>query len=101
MEQFIINQKNNYNYNFNNNIPKTRNKYFLSPANKKLKKSESGFFIKTPMNSSVYDLNQNLNINLKESGDLDNNFYSTHIKKNFDSFSRRVFHKKKKSFKKK
>ena len=101
LEQFISNQKNNYNYNFNNNIPKTRNKYFLSPANKKLKKSESGFFIKTPMNSSVYDLNQNLNINLKDSGDLDNNFYSTHIKKNFDSFSRRVFHKKKKSFKKK
>ena len=101
LEQFMNNLKNNYNYNFNNNIPKTRNKYFLSPANKKLKKSESGFFIKTPMNSSVYDLNQNLNINLKDSGDFDNNFYSTHIKKNFDSFSRRVFHKRKKSFKKK
>ena len=82
---------------------RSRNKYFLSPENKRLKKSESGFFIKTPMNSSVYDLNQNLNINLKDTGEFlnNNNFYSTHIKNNFNSFSKRIFHKRKKSSKKK
>ena len=95
LEQILINQRNNYNFNNNHNY-RTRNKYFLSPANEKLKKSESGFFIKTPMNSSLYDLNKNLNI--KDSEDFDNNnLYSTYIKKNINNFSKKIFHKRKKS----
>ena len=103
LEKAFINQRNNLNLNFNNNNDyKTRNRYFLSPTNKRVKKSESGFFIKTPMNSSVYNLNQNLDINLKDSGEFNNNdnFYNTHRKNNFDNFSKRVFNKRKKSFKK-
>ena len=99
MEQIFINQRNNFN--FDNN--KTKNRFFLSPMNKKIKKSESGFFMKTPLNSNVSDLNQNLSINLKDSGELErsnNEFYMTHMKKNFNSFSKRVFHKSKKSNKK-
>ena len=103
LEKAFINQRNNLNLNFNNNNDyKTRNRYFLSPTNKRVRKSESGFFIKTPMNSSVYNLNQNLDINLKDSGEFNNNdnFYNTHRKNNFDNFSKRVFNKRKKSFKK-
>ena len=103
LEKAFINQRNNLNLNFNNNNDyKTRNRYFLSPTNKRVKKSESGFFIKTPMNSSVYNLNQNLDINLKDSGEFNNNdnLYNTHRKNNFDNFSKRVFNKRKKSLKK-
>ena len=94
-------QRNNYNaFNFNNNFNST-NKYYFSPMNKKMIKSNSGFFLKTPMNSSVYNLNKNFNTNLKDSGEFDNsnnnNLYGTYLKKKFSNFSRKVFGKRKKS----
>ena len=95
--------RNSYNiYNNNNNNFYSKNLKFFSPPNKRMKKSESGFFMKTPMNSSVYNLNQNLSINLKDIGDIDNsnNLYSTVLKKKFGNISNKVFHKRKKSGKK-
>ena len=97
-------QRNNYNaFNFNNNFNST-NKYYFSPMNKKMIKSNSGFFLKTPMNSSVYNLNKNFNTNLKDSGEFDNsnnnNLYGTYLKKKFSNFSRKVFGKRKKSSRK-
>ena len=90
--------RNSYNiYNNNNNNFYSKNLKFFSPPNKRMKKSESGFFMKTPMNSSVYNLNQNLSINLKDIGDIDNsnNLYSTVLKKKFGNISNKVFHKRK------
>ena len=103
LDSMIMSSKNKFIFNNKNNEFKTRNKYFLSPTNKILRKSESGFFYKTPMNLSNYDLNNDLNINLKDTGEFsnnnfknDNNFYSTFIKKNINEFSKRVFKKRKK-----
>ena len=103
LDNMIMSSKNKFLFNNKNNEFKTRNKYFLSPTNKILRKSESGFFYKTPMNLSNYDLNNDLNINLKDTGEFsnnnfknDNNFYSTFIKKNINEFSKRVFKKRKK-----
>ena len=75
------------NYNSNNNFNSRNLKYF-SPLNKKMIKSGSGFFMKTPMNSSVYNLNQNLSMNLKDIGDIDNNssLYGNYLKKKFGIF---------------
>ena len=93
--------RNTYNI-YNNNNFNSKNLKLFSPPNKRMKKSESGFFMKTPMNSSVYNLNQNLSINLKDIGDIDNNnnLYSTYLKKKYGNFSNKVFHKRKKSGKK-
>ena len=103
LDSMIMSSKNKFIFNNKNNELRTRNKYFLSPTNKILRKSESGFFYKTPMNLSNYDLNNDLNINLKDTGEFsnnnfknDNNFYSTFIKKNINEFSKRVFKKRKK-----
>ena len=103
LDNMIMSSKNKFLFNNKNNELRTRNKYFLSPTNKILRKSESGFFYKTPMNLSNYDLNHDLNINLKDTGEFsnnnfknDNNFYSTFIKKNINEFSKRVFKKRKK-----
>ena len=103
LDNMIMSSKNKFLFNNKNNEFRTRNKYFLSPTNKILRKSESGFFYKTPMNLSNYDLNNDLNINLKDTGEFsnnnfknDNNFYSTFIKKNINEFSKRVFKKRKK-----
>ena len=103
LDSMNMSSKNKFIFNNKNNELRTRNKYFLSPTNKILRKSESGFFYKTPMNLSNYDLNNDLNINLKDTGEFsnnnfknDNNFYSTFIKKNINEFSKRVFKKRKK-----
>ena len=103
LDSMIMSSKNKFIFNNKNNEFKTRNKYFLSPTNKILRKSDSGFFYKTPIYLSHYDLNNDLNINLKDTGEFsnnnfknDNNFYSTFIKKNINEFSKRVFKKRKK-----
>ena len=103
LDPMIMSPRNKFEFNNkdNNLNLKSRNKFFLSPTNKILRKSESNFFIKTPINSGIYDLNHNSNINLKDTGELNNNnindnFYSTFIKKNINNFSNRVFKKRKK-----
>jgi hypothetical protein len=103
LDPMIMSPKNKFEFNNkdNNLNLKSRNKFFLSPTNKILRKSESSFFIKTPINSGIYDLNHNSNIYLKDTGELNNNnindnFYSTFIKKNINNFSNRVFKKRKK-----
>ena len=103
LDPMIMSPRNKFEFNNkdNNLNLKSRNKFFLSPTNKILRKSESSFFIKTPINSGIYDLNHNSNINLKDTGELNNNnindnFYSTFIKKNINNFSNRVFKKRKK-----
>ena len=103
LDPMIMSPRNKFEFNNkdNNLNLKSRNKFFLSPTNKILRKSESSFFIKTPINIGIYDLNHNSNINLKDTGELNNNnindnFYSTFIKKNINNFSNRVFKKRKK-----
>ena len=102
VESLKLTHKNSINFNNdNNNNFRTRNKFMLSPSNKKLKKSESTFFIKTPMNSSTYKLNHNSNINLNENEAYDNsNLFNTNFKKDFKKLSNSVFRKRKKSSKK-
>ena len=69
-------------YNINNNI-NIRNRYFLSPSNKELKKSGSVLSLKTPMNSnSLY------NLNLAEN-DNNSNLYSTFVRNKFKTFSKK------------
>ena len=69
-------------YNINNNI-NIRNRYFLSPSNKELKKSGSVLSLKTPMNSnSLY------NLNLAEN-DNNVNLYSTFARNKFKTFSKK------------
>ena len=69
-------------YNINNNI-NIRNRYFLSPSNKELKKSGSVLSLKTPMNSnSLY------NLNLAEN-DNNVNLYSTFVRNKFKTFSKK------------
>ena len=88
------------NINLNSNL-RSRNKYMLSPYSKNMKKSDSGFLVKTPMNHSTIKLNSNSNLNLNENEFFDNNnFFRTKIQRDFKSFSNRVFKKRKKSSKK-
>ena len=66
-----------------------------------MKKSDSAFLVKTPMNHSTIKLNSNSNLNLNENEFFDNNnFFRTKIQRDFKSFSNRVFKKRKKSSKK-
>ena len=78
-----LNQKNNNNYN-------SRNRHFLTPMNKNLKKSESDFSLKLA-NVNMNNLNRNFSMNLDE---IENsNLYNT---KKFKNYSKREAHKRKK-----
>ena len=70
----------NLNSNFKNDFINNKNKFFLSPTNRKLQKSESSTSImKSGANSSINKIN---NIN-----NYNNNFLSPHLKRNFSNFS--------------
>ena len=83
LDENKINQKNNYNFN-------SRNRHFLTPMNKNLKKSESDFSFKMA-NVNMNTLNRNFSMNLDE---IENsNLYNT---KKFKNYSKREVHKRKK-----
>ena len=83
-------EKNN-NYKLN-----SRNKHFLSPTYTKLKKSQSDFFFKTPINNNSNnknDLNKNLRMNIEK---IENyNLYNTFIQNKFKNYSQKKEHKRK------
>ena len=70
----------NLNSGFKNDlINSNKNKFFLSPTNRKLKKSESSStLIKGAANLSTNKINNNIN---------NYNFLSPHLKRNFSNFS--------------
>ena len=85
--QLNSNQNNNYNLN-------SRNKHFLSPTYSKLKKSQSDFFFKSPINNSIKnDLNQDLRMNIEKIENYD--LYNTFIQKKFKNNSKKRAHKRK------
>ena len=85
----LNNQNNNYKLN-------SRNKHFLSPTYTKLKKSQSDFFFKTPINNNSNnknDLNKNLRMNIEK---IENyNLYNTFIQNKFKNYSQKKEHKRK------
>ena len=70
--KFKLNLNNNYNHDFINH---NNNKIFLSPTNKRLKKSESTSFIKSPLNSNKFNYGNNSNL------------FSPKLKRNFSNLS--------------
>ena len=76
------------NLNYKNDFNNKKNKFFLSPTNRRLKKSEStSILMKSTVNSSNKKINYNFS-NSKNYGNLNNNLFSpTHLKRNFSNFS--------------
>ena len=79
----------------NDFINNNKNKFLLSPNNRRLKKSESTPFIKNTLNSSNNNLNNNFNIH-KRNNKYINNMINTHLHRNLSNFSKEI---KKNNFK--
>ena len=88
-EKMNLNLNQNNNYNLNSNNLNSRNKHFFSPTYAKMKKSQSDFFFKIPINNSnntKNNLDINLGMNIEK---IENyNLYNTFIQKKFRNYSK-------------
>jgi hypothetical protein len=79
----------NINYNFKNDFLNNKNKFVLSPSNKKLKKSESTLFLHNNINSNNNKLSYNSNNNDKNNNKKINFFNPISLRRNFSNISKR------------
>ena len=95
-EKMNLNLNQNNNYNLNSNNLNSRNKHFFSPTYAKMKKSQSDFFFKIPINNSnntKNNLDINLGMNIEK---IENyNLYNTFIQKKFRNYSKNSAPKRK------
>ena len=79
----------NINCNFKNDFLNNKNKFLLSPSNKKLKKSVSTLFLQNNINSSINKVNYNLNNNDRNNNKKINFFNPISLRRNFSNISKR------------